>query len=489
MDVFWKVSHEIVNWIGQNIIYINMVLSVIIIFFERREPRTVWAWLLVLYFIPVVGFILYLVLGQNMHKQRMFQIKEIEDSVNSQIRSQSEIVRKEIDQTESYRVKAYQELVYYNLNTSGVVYTDDNDLEIYTDGKEKFDTLLQSMERAKKYIHIQYYIFRDDELFDRMLEVLKRKAKEGVEVRILYDGMGSLEIKKKKWRDIRASGIETAEFFPAVLRKMHLRINYRNHRKLVIIDGEEGFIGGFNVGREYLGLDKKFGYWRDTHMKLHGSAVLGLQIRFLLDWNYASGKNLFLLDKYFTQEIPHKGNVEMQIISSGPDSKWATIRDNYVYLISHATDHIYIQTPYFIPDETMLNTLKMAASSGVDVKIMIPCKPDHPFVYWATYSFIGDMLAAGADCYTYDNGFLHTKGMCVDGKVCSYGTANFDIRSFYLNFEVNAIIYDEETTKNFEEIYLEDIKKCTKLTLHRYNNRSVKIRVKEQFSRLLSPIL
>ena len=263
MDVFWKVSHEIVNWIGQNIIYINMVLSVIIIFFERREPRTVWAWLLVLYFIPVVGFILYLVLGQNMHKQRMFQIKEIEDSVNSQIRSQSEIVRKEIDQTESYRVKAYQELVYYNLNTSGVVYTDDNDLEIYTDGKEKFDTLLQSMERAKKYIHIQYYIFRDDELFDRMLEVLKRKAKEGVEVRILYDGMGSLEIKKKKWRDIRACGIETAEFFPAVLRKMHLRINYRNHRKLVIIDGEEGFIGGFNVGREYLGLDKKFGYWRD----------------------------------------------------------------------------------------------------------------------------------------------------------------------------------------------------------------------------------
>ncbi len=489
MDVFWKVSHEIVNWIGQNIIYINMVLSVIIIFFERREPRTVWAWLLVLYFIPVVGFILYLVLGQNMHKQRMFQIKEIEDSVNSQIRSQSEIVRKEIDQTESYRVKAYQELVYYNLNTSGVVYTDDNDLEIYTDGKEKFDTLLQSMERAKKYIHIQYYIFRDDELFDRMLEVLKRKAKEGVEVRILYDGMGSLEIKKKKWRDIRACGIETAEFFPAVLRKMHLRINYRNHRKLVIIDGEEGFIGGFNVGREYLGLDKKFGYWRDTHMKLHGSAVLGLQIRFLLDWNYASGKNLFLLDKYFTQEIPHKGNVGMQIISSGPDSKWATIRDNYVYLISHATDHIYIQTPYFIPDETMLNTLKMAASSGVDVKIMIPCKPDHPFVYWATYSFIGDMLAAGADCYTYDNGFLHTKGMCVDGKVCSYGTANFDIRSFYLNFEVNAIIYDEETTKNFEEIYLEDIKKCTKLTLHRYNNRSVKIRVKEQFSRLLSPIL
>ena len=489
MDVFVDSIGAVLGWIFDNIIYINMLLAIVIIFFERREPSTVWAWLLVLYFIPVVGFLIYLVLGQNMHKNRMFRIKEIEDELNSQIKNQSAELKYDIKMSENDAEKSYKELVYYNLETSGVVYTEDNDVAIYTDGHEKFDTLIQEMERAQKYIHMQYYIIRDDELFERIKEVLIRKAAQGVEVRILYDGMGCLEIRKKQWKMLRSKGIETAEFFPATLKKAHLRINYRNHRKIVVIDGEVGFVGGFNVGREYLGLAKKFGYWRDTHMKITGSAVMGLQIRFLLDWNYASGKNLFLEDKYFTQQNEKTGDTGIQIISSGPDSKWESIRDNYVYLISHATDHIYIQTPYFIPDETMLATLKMAAASGVDVRIMIPCKPDHPFVYWATYSYMGDMLRAGATCYTYDNGFLHTKGMCVDGKVCSYGTANFDIRSFKLNFEVNAVVYDEKVTKQFEEIFLKDIKKCTKITPHKYANRSLVIRVKEQFSRLLSPIL
>ncbi|MBQ4530263.1 MAG: cardiolipin synthase [Lachnospiraceae bacterium] len=477
------------GWISDNIVYINMLLAIVIIFFERREPSTVWAWLLVLYFVPVLGFIIYLVLGQNMHKNRMFRIKEIEDELNSQIKNQTAELRYDIEMSENEADKSYKELIYYNLETSGVVYTEDNDVTIYTDGHEKFDALIQEMENAKKYIHMQYYIIRDDELFDRIKEVLIRKAAQGVEVRILYDGMGCLEIGKKQWKMLRSNEIETAEFFPATLKKAHLRINYRNHRKIVVIDGEVGFVGGFNVGREYLGLDKKFGYWRDTHMKITGSAVMGLQIRFLLDWNFAAGKNLFLEERYFQQQQQKTGDTGIQIISSGPDSKWQSTRDNYVYLISHATDHIYIQTPYFIPDETMLNTLKMAASSGVDVRIMIPCKPDHPFVYWATYSYIGEMLKAGATCYTYDNGFLHTKGMCVDGKVCSYGTANFDIRSFKLNFEVNAVIYNERVTRQFEKIFLKDIEKSTKIASHKYANRSLVIRVKEQFSRLLSPIL
>lgn len=489
MDVLIDYIGMALGWISDNIVYINMLLAIVIIFFERREPSTVWAWLLVLYFVPVLGFIIYLVLGQNMHKNRMFRIKEIEDELNSQIKNQTAELRYDIEMSENEADKSYKELIYYNLETSGVVYTEDNDVTIYTDGHEKFDALIQEMENAKKYIHMQYYIIRDDELFDRIKEVLIRKAAQGVEVRILYDGMGCLEIGKKQWKMLRSNEIETAEFFPATLKKAHLRINYRNHRKIVVIDGEVGFVGGFNVGREYLGLDKKFGYWRDTHMKITGSAVMGLQIRFLLDWNFAAGKNLFLEERYFQQQQQKTGDTGIQIISSGPDSKWQSTRDNYVYLISHATDHIYIQTPYFIPDETMLNTLKMAASSGVDVRIMIPCKPDHPFVYWATYSYIGEMLKAGATCYTYDNGFLHTKGMCVDGKVCSYGTANFDIRSFKLNFEVNAVIYNERVTRQFEKIFLKDIEKSTKIASHKYANRSLVIRVKEQFSRLLSPIL
>ena len=247
---------------------------------------------------------------------------------------------------------------------------------------------------------------------------------------------------------------------------------------------------GFNIGREYLGLDPKFGYWRDTHLRLRGSAVLSLNIRFILDWNYATKQNLFMSDRYFPQSGERRaGDEAVQIISSGPDSKWQNIRNVYLKMISKARKSIYIQTPYFIPDESVLDAISIAAMSGVDVRVMIPCKPDHPFVYWATYSYIGDLLEAGAKCYTYDNGFLHAKGMVVDGLVSCYGTANMDIRSFKLNFEVNAVIYSSRVAKRLESIFMEDLKHCTRVTRYLYGRRSFLIRIKEQFSRLLSPLL
>lgn len=239
--------------------------------------------------------------------------------------------------------------------------------------------------------------------------------------------------------------MQTAEFFPAILRRLQLRINYRNHRKIVVIDNKVAYVGGFNVGKEYIDLDERFGHWRDTHLRIRGSAVLSLQARFVLDWNYAARENLFLQPELFRGiEAGTRDFCDLQIISSGPDKTTQQIHDNYLRLINKAQKSIYIQTPYFIPDEAILNALMIAVKSGIEVNIMIPCMPDHPFVYWATYSYLGDMVMAGANCYTYNNGFLHSKGMIVDDRVLCYGTANMDIRSFALNFEVNAVIYDEK---------------------------------------------
>ncbi len=477
------------NWIIENTFYINIILGMTIVFFQRRDPTSVWAWLLLLYFIPILGFLLYLVIGHDYRKTKMFRTKEIEDELNAAIKMQEDIIRKrEMELDEEH--KEYSDLVLYNLETSSAIYSRNNSVKIFIDGNEKFNDLISEMKKAKKFIHIQYYIMSKGELLDRIIDVLEKKVKEGVEVRVLYDGMGGRFISKKNIRRMRSAGIKVGVFFPPILGKLNLRFNYRNHRKIVVIDGKVGYVGGFNVGEEYLGRKKKFGYWRDTHLKISGDAVLDLQIRFVLDWNYATKENLFKDEEYFEKCIHNKaGNSGLQIISSGPDSKREEIRDNYLRLINKAKKSIYIQTPYFIPDEPVLQALSIAAMSGIDVKLMIPCKPDHPFVYWITYSYAGDLLESGARVYCYDNGFLHAKGMVVDGIVSSYGTANMDMRSFALNFEVNAVIYDRILSEQLEKIFLKDLEKCSELTKYNYDRRSFSIRIKEQVSRLLAPLM
>lgn len=490
LPAIWNGLVEILKFWMDHLLFINILLSIMIVFFERREPRSVWTWLLLLYFVPIVGIFLYFMIGHDFHREHMFRTKEIEDAIHSAIRTQEETIRTDRFHPTDPRLRKFSDLVLFNLEASDSVYTADNHVEIFTDGKKKFQALYEEILRAKKYIHIQYYIIRDDELWRSLEKALVQKARSGVEVRILYDSMGCRTMLKRRWKRLAAEGIQIGEFFPAVLRRLQLRINYRNHRKIVVIDGRTAFVGGFNVGREYLGLDEKFGYWRDTHLKIQGSAVLALHIRFILDWNYATKQNLFTQDEYFQEEDKRKaGREAVQIISSGPDAKEQNIRDTYLKMISKARKNIYIQTPYFIPDESVLDAIRIAAMSGVDVRLMIPCKPDHPFVYWATYSYVGDLLEAGAKCYTYNNGFLHAKGMTVDGVVSCYGTANMDIRSFKLNFEVNAVIYSAKVTEELDRRFREDLKYCTHITPYIYGQRSWMVRVKEQFSRLLSPLL
>lgn len=489
LTILWELLQQLFRFWMDHLLFINVVLSLVIVFFERREPRTVWTWLLVLYFIPVLGIFLYFMIGYDFHRRQMFRTKEIEDAVYSAISKQEErIIRDEFKPSDP-RLRKFSDTVLMNLEAADAVYSADNDVEIFTDGREKFRALYEEIQNAKEFVHIQYYIIRNDELWKPFEELLKEKVRQGVEVRLLYDSMGSRNLKKSDWKRMREAGIQIGEFFPALFGRLQLRLNYRNHRKIVVIDGRTAFVGGFNIGREYVGLDPQFGYWRDTHLKIRGSAVLALHIRFILDWNYATKQNLFLTDRYFKLPEEAPGEEAIQIISSGPDSKWQNIRNVYLKMISKARKNIYIQTPYFIPDESILDAIRIAAMSGVDVRVMIPCKPDHPFVYWATYSYIGDLLDAGAKCYTYDNGFLHAKGMVVDGIVSCYGTANMDIRSFKLNFEVNAVIYSAKTAERLEEIFMEDLKSCTRVTRYLYGHRSFAVRVKEQFSRLFSPLL
>lgn len=490
MEILWNGLQEIISYLFSHLTYINLLFAVVIVFFQRKDPKSVWAWLLILYFIPVLGFVFYLLAGTDVYKAKMFRTKEIEDKLSDAIRRQESSIRNR-ELSDIYpEMKGYEDLVLYNLQTTGAVLSDDNGVEILIDGKEKFRRLFADLEGAKRSIHIQYYIIKDDEIFAQMEEILKRKVKQGVEVRVLFDAMGCRTMSHKRWQRLEEEGIETAEFFPAIFGRLQLRINYRNHRKIVVVDGETAYVGGFNVAREYVGLDEKFGYWRDTHMRITGTAVQSLQARFILDWNYANRKHSIAFEPYFAESgrLPGTG-VPVQIISSGPDTHDKSIRDTYLRMIHKADKSIYIQTPYFIPDEAIFSALLIAARSGIEVNIMIPCKPDHPFVYWATYSYVGELVLAGANCYTYNNGFIHAKGMIVDEEVLCYGTANMDIRSFSLNFEVNAVIYDKNKAKEMADYFREDLKVCQKITRNGYLSRSVWRRFKEQVCRLFSPVL
>ena len=460
---------------------IDILLILIIIFDKRKNPTSTVGWILVLILLPGLGFFAYLFLGQDWTKRRLFSRKaEVDQIIMETVTSQ----KKELKRIGmEHRGGAYERLVSIArmlLESNQAIITNDNTLTIFTDGKEKFNSLFYAIRSARHHIHLQYYIIRDDPLSRDLISALTAKAQEGVEVRLLADSLG-MKVKKKELEKFLQAGGKYAAFFPRLYT-----LNYRNHRKIAVIDGTAGFIGGYNIGEEYLGKGP-LGYWRDTAIRIDGTGVNGLQLRFFMDWNYASDEKISFDPVYFPEKTGH-GTCPLQIVSSGPDARWNQIKDGYVKLIQSAMESVYIQTPYFIPDESISDALRIAAHSGVDVRIMIPCKPDHPFVYWSTLSFIGDLLDSGVRAYTYDNGFIHAKTIVVDGIAASVGSANFDVRSFRLNFEANAFFYDPEYGGQMMKAFLDDLPKCTEITLEGYKNRSRWIKVKESVSRLFSPL-
>lgn len=466
-------------------LFLNILFSLSLIFIERKDPTTTWAWLLILLVLPGVGFIIYIILGQNLSRQKIFKEKIRVD----------EYKRKNTN--ENYDSDApihdggerFVDLRNMNFNHSGAKYTINNNINVYVNGEDKFKQLIEDIKNAKRFIHIQYYIFKNDMLGKEIIRELTKKAEEGLEVRMLVDSMGSRKLTKKAIKKYLQAGGKFSLFFPGIVPHINTRINYRNHRKIVVIDGEYGYLGGFNVGDEYISQDPEVGFWRDTHVRIEGEAVDDLNERFLLDWCYAADEEINDFSKYSTNSNKDVGDVGIQIVTSGPDHKEQYIRNAYIKLINNAKEKVYLETPYLVPDSPILESLKISALSGVDVRIIIPGKPDHFFMQWAASSYIGELLEAGIKIYNYQNGFIHAKTIVADSKVMSIGTANMDIRSFKLNFEVNAFIFDDRIAQEGEAQFIRDMNNSKEMTKEIYSNRSITIRIKESIIRLLSPIL
>ena len=463
---------------------INIISAISLIFIERKEPTTTWAWLLVLMILPGIGFLLYLIFGQNLSRQKLFREKKVIDE-----RKSRELIEKFKKEKSANNISnEFIELINMNYNHSKSLYTTGNDIKVYIDGVEKFKQLIEDIRNAKNFIHIEYYIFKLDDLGKQIINELKKKVDEGLEVRLLVDGMGSKSLRNNHIRYIRDLGIKFHVFFPGRLPYINMRLNYRNHRKIAIIDGKFGYVGGFNVGNEYVNKGKQFKYWRDTHIRIQGEAVNELNKRFILDWDYASEGEIKDNKKYFLDQEEY-GDSGIQIVSSGPDHKEEYIKNAYMKIINNAKKNVYIQTPYLVLDEPMADALKIAALSGIDVRIMVPGKPDHFFMEWILSSTMGELMECGVKIYRYQKGFIHAKTIVADGKISTVGTANLDIRSFQLNFEVNAIIYDSKIAKDLERIFNDDINDCKLVSLEEYNNRGRVIRIKEALIRLIAPIL
>lgn len=470
--------------LGLIVCILNIFFSFSLIFIERKDPTTTWAWLLIMIILPGLGFILYLLLGQNLSRERLFKEKKKIDK-QKRLEISKEWTKEKGKELGSDR---FINLRKMNFTNSGARYTTSNDVELFFDGEDKFRQLIDDLRNAKKFIHIEYYIFRRDELGRKILNILEDKVKEGVEVRFLVDSMGSYTITKRSLREFTNNGGKFEIFFPGILPHINTRINYRNHRKIVIIDGEYGYTGGFNVGDEYVNRDKKIGFWRDTHIRIRGEAVNDLSDRFLLDWCYASGEKIEDFSKYYFNS-ERKGNIGIQIVTSGPDHTEEYIRNAYIKIINDAKENVYIETPYFVPDAPMLEAIKLSALSGVDVRIIIPGKPDHIFMKWAASAYMGELLDAGVKFYLYLNGFVHAKTIVADEQISSVGTANMDIRSFQLNFEVNAFIFNRNIAKKIEKQFFEDMDNSKLVTLELYKKRSRRLRIREAIIKLISPIL
>ncbi|EPQ9591607.1 cardiolipin synthase [Staphylococcus pseudintermedius] len=486
-------NHNVLfNYILVGAFLLNLIFIFTIIFMERRSASSIWAWIFVLGLFPLVGFVLYLLFGRQIQRKSIFKLeKQDRIGLDSIVNDQLTAIKNGEFEVDNPHIQNYSRMIQMLLYNNAAFYTNNNEIKLLTDGNEKFDCLKEDIRNAERYVHIQYYIFRHDTLGKSILKLLEEKLEQGVEVKMLYDDMGSRALTLRDFKRFKEKGGHVESFFPSKLPLINLRMNNRNHRKIVIIDGQIGYVGGFNVGNEYLGLSKKFGYWRDTHLRIQGNAVSALQLRFILDWNSQSHRdNITYSSQYFPNpQQTHNGNIGVQIASSGPDEFWEQVKYGYLKMISMAKNDIYIQTPYFVPDEAFMDALKIAALGGVNVNIMIPSKPDHPFVYWATFKNVASLLEAGARVYLYDNGFLHAKTLTIDDEITSVGTTNMDNRSFTLNFEVNAFVYNEKLAREVRESFEEDLKVCSELTKERYAQRSLWIKFKESVSQLLSPIL
>ncbi|AET68344.1 phosphatidylserine/phosphatidylglycerophosphate/cardiolipin synthase [Desulfosporosinus orientis DSM 765] len=475
--------------IGYLMLLISLLQVVLLgreIILENRSPGNTVTWIFILALFPVLGLILYILFGKSTHGP-MFHGKHYQDNPINRWVSQQQFAIKNKELLSHREMNFDLKLLNLHLNSGFAPLTINNQAEILLNGGEKFKALFYALEKASHHIHLSYFIFNDDEIGEDVLKILSRKVTEGVAVRVILDGMGSLSISGTMMRRMKTAGIQAKWFFPIQFPYLTSKLNLRYHRKIVVVDGSIGFIGGLNIGDEYLSRDSKLGFWRDTHLKLQGEAVHAIQAVFLNDWYYVTrqqikGEHYFPKTK-ISQMLP------IQILASGPDSKWNSILYSFFSSITMAKESIYIETPYFIPDQSLIIALKTAALSGLDVQLIVQGIPEHKFTYLAMNSYFEELLQAGVKIFQYMKGTLHAKILIIDNHLALVGSANMDIRSFFLDFEISAFIYDPIITEELINYYDLDLKDCNKVILEEFQHRSSIEKFKESSARLLSSLL
>ncbi|WP_040952154.1 cardiolipin synthase [Gorillibacterium massiliense] len=466
------------------VIQVGVVLLV-----EFRNPSKTTAWLLIIFMFPVIGFFLYYMIAGEYRKRRYVRRHGrsrvryvLPEAARHKIAVANNV--KEMNNIDIAKQKRLFSLLK-SFPESPITLC--NQSEIFSDGTATFDAIFKALEQARHHIHLEYYIIHSDTIGTAVKEILIRKAQEGVEVRLLFDGLGCYKLPSAYIAELQQGGVKVGCFFPLRNAFLTRRLNYRNHRKIIVVDGTVGFLGGINIGDEYLGRNPKFGFWRDTHMRLEGDAVYFLQQTFINDWAFVKGEKL--TDSVYYPEHKCTGDERVQIMSSGPDGEWDTILELYFAAISTAVQRIHIVTPYFIPDPSLLMAIKTAALSGVDVKVILPGISDHILVKWASFAYIEELMRAGVRFFLYQGGFIHAKIMIVDETLGTVGTANLDMRSFFDNFEINAVMFAKKTIQDLEDDFGEDLGNCKEIVPEEFAKRTNYQRMKEVLARMLSPLM
>lgn len=461
-------------------IYCIVALMVMVrVVLNNRDAVKTLAWILVLLFLPVLGLLLYFFFGRDTRKERMIGRRML-----TQIQQRRQLNDDADNQADV--PQGYEPLVNYLRNSSSACLVGASDVCVFRSTKEFAKALYDEIDAAKEHIHIQFYIIEDDGFGVLLREHLMAKAREGVEVRVIYDSVGCWKVGKEFFETMRCAGVYVESFMKVRFPLLTNRVNYRNHRKVVVIDGKVGFVGGCNVADRYL-KGVEWGDWRDTMMMLRGTAVHGLQSSFLVDWYFAN-RTLVCGKRYFPQ-LPSGNEALVQVVQSNPVGEVRSAMVGMIKALSMARNYVYLQTPYFMPGGAFLLALKSAAMSGADVRLMIPERSDNRVMDYASRSYLVDIMKAGVKVYLYNQGFLHSKTMVCDDNLSSVGSMNLDFRSFYYNFEVSAFVYSRKVACALKEKFLDEARCCRQLSLSTFAKRSLKERCLESVARLLSPLL
>lgn len=482
------------NWIlaGEIAYFILLVLVCGRVIYDTRSVTKTLAYLLTCIFVPVFGILFYFFFGINYHKRKLYSKKLVlDDDLFKRIKKTIITNSEQLLEESEADMPGGKELVKLLLTDTLSPLTGNNKVKLLINGEEKFPEILGALKQAKKHIHIEYYIFEDDETGTMVADILIQKAKEGVSVRFIYDDFGSRSIRKKIVPRLKEAGVQVYPFYEIIFLATANRINYRNHRKIIVIDGNTSFVGGINISDRYINnkSPKNVLYWRDTHIRIDGAGSNYLQYVFLCDWNFCAKEKLSPEPDFFSIPVDYSTDTLVQIAASGPDSNKPTILYSLIESIGRAKKEILITTPYFIPGQSLQDMLCVAAMGGVSVKLLVPGISDSRVVNAAARSYYEELLEAGVEIYLYNKGFIHAKTIVIDGMISMVGTANMDYRSFELNFEVNAIIYDNDFSKQLQDTFFNDLKDAEKIELKYWRNRPVYKDFGEKIARLVSSLI